>query len=426
VGAPVPQSCAMRRILALALLATEADTLQTALRATTRAAWRDEGRLGQPLALFGREQEGMDGTRIFPNQGGERVIRTKRAARQKPTRAAQGDEAVPLEERRLLLGLAGIGGAAQVAIWASKGVTIMPTSTSPTRKTRGSLETSDLEGDAVTRPLYEIQLEDIVREKARYGSNADAKQIGAADAQRVLETVEVLEERRGVAFDAADRMGRWAIPWVGAWQCLCTNSDDASFLGGPPDASFVAGGKAYRRIDERQFIYGPGDGGLISEYLYATPGNTSKLLLSRTGRVANQGGNFFAWEFRSPLEVQPVEFDGSGGERLVAGEAPIPARLGRPDDQTAALRTTYLSQTMWITRDADEYGQPGARFAVWQRTDTRSVLDRRGLVADGQLKPSSDEQVRYGKLLFGETLSDYANWDESIADKNGNKRLLTN
>ena len=50
------------------------------------------------------------------------------------------------------------------------------------------------------------------------------------------------------------------------------------------------------------------------------------------------------------------------------------------------------------------YGQ----VAVFQRTATRSVMDRRGLVADGQLKPPDDEQVRYGKLLFGETLQEYA------------------
>ena len=217
---------------------------------------------------------------------------------------------------------------------------------------------------------------------------------------------------------------RWAIPWVGGWECLCTNTDDLAFLGGPPTSTLQVGTRNFKRLGERQFVYGPGEGGLISEYLYATPGNTSKLLISRAGLVANQGGNGFSWRFGQPLEAQPVEADSGGEDRLRAGEPPAPVRFGRPDETTVDLRTTYLSQTMWIIRDAGERGEPGGSFAVWQRTDTRSVLDRRGLVADGQLKPSSDEQVRYGKLLFGETLSDYAKWDESIADKSGTKALL--
>ena len=52
-----------------------------------------------------------------------------------------------------------------------------------------------------------------------------------------------------------------------------------------------------------------------------------------------------------------------------------------------------------------------------RRTETRSVLDRRGLVATGQLNPPKDETIRYGRLLFGETLSDYAGWDEGTAVK---------
>ena len=31
----------------------------------------------------------------------------------------------------------------------------------------------------------------------------------------------------------------------------------------------------------------------------------------------------------------------------------------------------------------------------------------------GQLKPPDDDGIRFGKLLFGETLSDYAGWSEA-------------
>ena len=73
---------------------------------------------------------------------------------------------------------------------------------------------------------------------------------------------------------------------------------------------------------------------------------------------------------------------------------------------------------MWIVRD------PDGRAMAFQRTDTRSVMDRRGLVADGQLKPPSDEGIRYGRLLFGENLSDYQGWEAKTAAEQGGAQLI--
>ena len=56
--------------------------------------------------------------------------------------------------------------------------------------------------------------------------------------------------------------------------------------------------------------------------------------------------------------------------------------------------------------------QDDSKVAVFTRSESRSVMDRRGLVVDGQLKPSDDEGVRYGKLLFGNSIQDYSGWDE--------------
>ena len=67
-----------------------------------------------------------------------------------------------------------------------------------------------------------------------------------------------------------------------------------------------------------------------------------------------------------------------------------------------------LSERLWILRDARDPN----KVSVFQRTETQSVMDRRGLIADKQLKPSNDEATRYGKLLFGETLQDYSGWDD--------------
>lgn len=73
---------------------------------------------------------------------------------------------------------------------------------------------------------------------------------------------------------------------------------------------------------------------------------------------------------------------------------------------------------MWVVRDLD------GRAAAFQRTETRSVMDRRGLVADGQMKPPTDDGVRYGKLLFGENLSDYQGWEAKTEAEQGGAQLI--
>ena len=65
-----------------------------------------------------------------------------------------------------------------------------------------------------------------------------------------------------------------------------------------------------------------------------------------------------------------------------------------------------------------------SKVVVMTRTETRSVMDRRGLIADGQLKPSDDEAIRYGKLLFGETIQDYTGWDAEQAKLKAQKDKL--
>ena len=88
-----------------------------------------------------------------------------------------------------------------------------------------------------------------------------------------------------------------------------------------------------------------------------------------------------------------------------------------PSKRQITLQTTYLSERLWVLRRGDER-------AVFERTETRSVLDRRGLVAAGQLKPSDDEQIRYGKLLFGEEKSDFVGWEESQKGEQALKNKL--
>lgn len=349
-------------------------------------------------------QQGMDGERVWLNTNGERVVRKKK---KKPKKAAGEEEpfgsgVFDSDERRLLLGLLGTGGILQVVL----NVFVKPNQ--PRRRDAES-ETRDasaLEGDAVTRPAIEEQLEDVVLGRI------------ASDSSTVGKLVSVLESQGGPSLMASSRRGRWAVPWIGGWQRLATSETDASFLGGPSKMSV----KGLEQISCRHFIYGPGEGGIVVEYLYAPAGETiesapssTKLLLSRSGTLENLGENTFEIDFKEPLQAFQIDTDERGVDflRVAAKDSGAGANTATPK-----LQTTYLSATMWIVRE-------GEKYAVFQRTDTRSVNDRRGLVADGQLKPADDETIRYGRLLFGESLSDYAGWSEAASDKSG-LRGLTN
>jgi hypothetical protein len=57
--------------------------------------------------------------------------------------------------------------------------------------------------------------------------------------------------------------------------------------------------------------------------------------------------------------------------------------------QRCTLHTTYLSERLWIVRDGDREDQ----MAVWERTEVRSVIDRRGVFVEGQLRENPDEEV---------------------------------
>merc|ERR1719387_1601349 len=101
------------------------------------------------------------------------------------------------------------------------------------------------------------------------------------------EIVAELEERGGTQIGSSSGSGRWVLPWVGGWQRLWTNSYDASFTGGPASKAF----DSFTEIGARQFIYGPGEGGMIVEYLFAS--GREKYLLSRAASVTNLGDRYF-------------------------------------------------------------------------------------------------------------------------------------
>lgn len=192
---------------------------------------------------------------------------------------------------------------------------------------------------------------------------------------------------------------------------------DATNMGGPKAAK-LAGRAGFDLTSVRHFVYGPGEGGITIEYLYSDR-DANRLLLSRPGNVVNLGGNIFQMDYTEPLKEFEVTTDArSGAEKLATGVALEAGADRMPPVSALRARTTYLSERLWIVRSlADD------SVSVFERTSTRSVMDRRGLVAEGQLKPPEDETIRYGGLLFGETLQDYAGWEDKQTDGTRDKIL---
>ena len=287
----------------------------------------------------------------------------------------------------------------------------------------------DDDGDAVTSPSLEVRLAEIT-EQAQL--QAGLVPPGSVEYAEITDIVTRLEERGGSQIYASFAPGRWTMPWVGGWERIWAQRPDSSALGGAPTPSFrIAtdaagrpsmrpGSTLFSATSARMFVYGPGPGGITVEFLHSM-GVGQKLLLSRAGTASNLGSNYFTLDFSEPLRAFAVERGTSGkamGSDVLSTGAPVEggeAVLG-PTDST--LHTTYLSERLWVMRDAAD------GLVVFTRTETQSVMDRRGLVADGQLRPSAvEEEVRYGKLLFGENLSDYANWDKKVEKEAQPKRI---
>lgn len=367
------------------------------------------------------------GVPVPPNLGGERVIRAKKKPAASSSAAAEGEGDGGFSTRRVLL----LGLLAQPVFYLGAqqfqggGGGMLPA-----KKGKEKVD-SYFDGDAVTSPLLEIQLLELLEEQAPSPAR-DAK---------AAAIVAQMEERGGTAIFASNGQGRWVMPWVGGWERVWSDVDDMSFLGGPSKASFGKRGVTLDQIGHRHFVYGPGEGGIVTEYLHSYKSDKDapvKFLLTRPGTVTNLGENVFQLDFATPLDEYEVYYDKARGVDRLANcvETKGPdgaltgllqcspltdggAERGAPVSQLL-VKTSYLSSRMWIVRDARDERQ----CAVFQRSETRSVMDRRGLIADGQLKPSDDESIRYGRLLFGETQQEYSGWDEKQAKAKAEKDKL--
>lgn len=316
----------------------------------------------------------------------------KQAKNNREARASSGGDATSEIARRGFLGLAGLSAAAYFSVISGSD--------------RDGKEEADPFGDAVTAPTLELDLEELLDVSKTGG-------LSPPDAQ-VLALVQQLEETGGPQFAASILQGKWVLPWVGGWERTWTSQADSSLFGGPVRTTVGRGGANQLSLaGVRHFIYGPGPGGITIEYLYSAASSATKVLLARQGVVSNLGGNFFQLDFPSKLDGYEVaqEFE----KDFLTPLPTLPPGEGGPPIMGVTLQTTYLSSSLWILRNysPEGYEKVPQQICVFRRTETRSVLDRRGLVADGQLKPPDDDGIRFGKLLFGETLSDYAGWSDA-------------
>ena len=315
------------------------------------------------------DDAGLEGTRVWLNVNGERVVRsqTKKADKSDEERAAEA-----AVSRRILIQGAAIAVGGYEFFVVAKSILFGKGD----RKRIGGVELGELDGDAVTAPAIEGRLEETVAEPP-----------SPARTVTIEGLVRTLEGQQGPQFAASNMVGRWVLPWVGGWERICSSSSDASFMGGPSvdtmkmstDASgrpeLRPGDTTYTQQSGRQFVYGPGVGGFATEYLYTSPGKRTKVLVERNGTVTNLGSNYFQVEYKAPpgayLIEEAYDTKSASAVDVLRSRTPLPgqtASLG-PAAVDVTLHTTYLSATMWIIRDDDD------RFTVFQRTETRSVMD---------------------------------------------------
>ena len=157
----------------------------------------------------------------------------------------------------------------------------------------------------------------------------------------------------------------------------------------------------------RHFVYGPGDGGLTTEYLHVNAG-APKLLLTRQGET-------------NPHESLRDRPSGVGRARATTDEKTATTSCaGQPVEGGAERETARRRSSCARRTSPSRCGSCAAsrtRAVRGLRADgDASVIDRRGLVAEGQIAAEKvDEKTRYGGLLFGETIQEYAGWDEKQA-----------
>ena len=220
--------------------------------------------------------------------------------------------------------------------------------------------------------------------------SASGPSVGPQQRQKIESVVQQLEEYRGrqqrAGWGQSD--SAWDLPFIGAWDVIYPRGEASEELGGELGL-----------VSRRQWIYGPGPGGLAAECIYRSltgPAGGS-LLLTRMGGVTKLDGALVRLEFASTSSWYSLGY--SARPSLISGKPPTvdsePSVVGRlpteelPADTRRRLcigekgsegsrRTTYLSDELWVTRDEGD----GA-ITVLKRTSAEAMQPQNGEGPDG-------------------------------------------
>ena len=261
-------------------------------------------------------------------------------------------------------------------LWPAAAAAAAPSSGGATR--------SALVGPAVAADDLEDELLGMLEAGGVGGSGLSASQMSATEG-----TVRELEALGGTQLSAASNEGMWELPFVGGWDVLLAAP---AFAGGPlagggkgvggkgvggkgVGGKGVGGQGVLTIVSARQFIWGPGEGGISTECVYEDPasGVGSLVLLSRIGSVSNLAGTDVRLDFAMPLNANrvsmPADGGGGGGAATVGTALPLDTVRGSAAGVMGSLwTTTYLSERMWVMRSPGDGG-----MTVLRRTDAEAI-----------------------------------------------------
>ena len=180
-----------------------------------------------------------------------------------------------------------------------------------------------------------------------------------ADTQAAELMIRQLELRGGSQLGAASGEGVWELPFVGGWDVLYAVP---AFAGGPLATKT---GSSLSVSSVREYVWGPGDGGVSTEVVYsASDGADKAIMLTRTGSVTNMPAADVRLDFPEPVSANSVTAAATMGSPVSLASLGFSSPAGG-----ASLRTTtYLSETLWVTRSGDDGG-----LAVLRRTDVDAL-----------------------------------------------------
>lgn len=173
----------------------------------------------------------------------------------------------------------------------------------------------------------------------------------------------------------------WDLPFTGAWDVLF--SSDA----------IEQTSREYAQLESsRQWVYGPGDGGVGIECIVTS--QVGRILVTHSGSLIKQAGDAlevtlgssrtFQLKYTTRTEKSLQQADGSWATVVVEEPSAIPTvlplqpsggesarRLCSP--RSGLSRTTYLSDTLWIVRSETAGPRRPGAFTILRRTEAEAL-----------------------------------------------------